>query len=333
MVLALVLAALSAAQDPPKITLTKEGKLSEVVAELAPLVGPIGIDPKVDDNPVALPVSDAGYFEVLDAICRSHGNLRYFSNAHQWLSGRKGAQFLLGTPLPYPSTTEGHFKFLVTRMGRVQSRSVEGDGAWVTVELALLAPPFVRITRDSGGSVRWKLLAAKDTDGRDVLEPRGSTVEQISLRATADFEGNISDRSFMLGDFDPAKGLSLLRGETKITSVTSKDIRVAWDLGKETEVPGGKLVVDGEQEYEPNKWRLTLTFKPEDPKATLRKTLDAVATTDLSPGRSYLNFPSKGLSFEVDAGLTPGKPAWVGLRFRTGDRSVVVPFEFKNVRF
>src|SRR5690349_19912651 len=126
MVIALLLTALCATQDPPKITLNKEGKLSEVVSELGPLVGPIGIDPKVDDTPVALSLRDAGYFEVLDALCRSHGNLRYFSNAHQWLSGGKGAQLLLGTPLPYPAATEGHFKFLVTRMGRVQSRSVEG---------------------------------------------------------------------------------------------------------------------------------------------------------------------------------------------------------------
>lgn len=209
-------AALLTAQDPPRITLEKEGKLSEVVSELGRLVGPIGIDPKAEDKAISLSVREAGYFEVLDALCRSHG---------------------------------------------------------------------------------------------------------------------AADRSFVIADFDSGRGLTLLRGEARLTGAVAEEVQVALDPGREADVPGGKLVVEGLQEHKPNQWRITLTLKPDDPKATLRGTLDGSVLYEHSRKWRSLGLPSSGLSFEVDAGQTPARPGWMKLRFRTGERTVVLPFEFRNVRF
>lgn len=327
------LAALLTAQDPPKITLEKKGPLSEIVAELGRSIGPIAIDPKAEDRVLSLSLREAGYFEVLDALCGSHGDLRYYDPGHHWLTGNRDPGLRRGKPVERPTAYQGHFKFLLTQMTRIHSRSAEGEGTWVNLEVALLGPPFATVGRESGTSVRWKLIEARDAQGRDVLEPRGNAGEQITVRATADSEGNVADRLFSLANFDLDRGLALLRGEARLTAPEVKEVRVEVERGKEQEVPGGTVVVAGVDEYKPQQWAVALTFKPADPKASLKNMLAGTVTHEHAGAWKHLNIPSKGFTLEVRADLVPGPPQWVKLRFRTGDRVIVLPFEFRNARF
>ena len=322
-------AALFPAQDPPRITLEKKGRLSELASELRPLLGPFEIDPKVEDRELTLSVREAGYFEVLDALCRSHGDLRYYTWGLKWRTDGRPIPLRAGKPVAYVTAYEGHFKFHVTQVTRVRSRSVDGEGAWNHVEVALLGPPFEKVGWESGASAKWKLTAARDRDGRDVLPARG---ESRRVLDDGEFEGNVAMWSFALADFNLDQGLALLRGEALVRSPECKEVQVRLEAGKELEVPGGVLVVDRVEEPQPLRWRFALTLKPVDPQRTLKKALDGVVHFEHGTRWVPITLPSKGLSFELDA-PAPVQPGWVKLQFRTGERKVVVPFEFRDVRF
>jgi len=322
------------AQEPPKVTLDAKGKFSEVVRTLEKAVScPIPAQAGVEDKEVSISLRNAGFFEAIDALCRAHGNVTYFSpDKNRRADASPPFQLLPGAHPDQPGAYSGPFKVIVPAMNRFRSRSVDGEQAWTCVHLVLLAPPSIRVDHLSGAEVEWKLLDVRDAGGAGMLPKDAGLRQQVSLAESQYLEDNVAFDSERLSDFDLDRGLSLLKGEIKLTTADSKEVRIALQPGKEADVPGGKILFEGMQEYEADSWRIALTFKPSGTERPLPKLLENRVQCE-SQTWEYLNLPYTGQSFEVDAFRPRRKPTWIKLRVRSEERTQTVPFELRDVRF
>ena len=329
-VIVLLAAPLLSAQEPPKITVETRARLSEVIKAIEKASGcRIPIAPIVEDKEISVSIREAGFFQALDAVCRAHGNLRSFDPAVSRHGRDHTLTLTAGAPIDFPTGYSGPFKVFVTAMNGMKSRSVDGVQAWSLIHLVFMAPPSMPV--DNRGA--WKILEARDAEGKSVLLPEDDWPrEQISIADSDFFYGNLITTTQYFRAFDLDRGLALLKGEVNASVCDFKEALIELTPGKEADVPVGKIRVDGVSEPEANSWRIALTLKPTAPEARLLQLLDSRVQVD-SVNWDYLNVPRDGHSFEIEAFRAARKPSWVRLRFRTGARPVTVPFELRDVRF
>jgi hypothetical protein len=315
-------------QDPPVLTLEKTGRFHALVDELERAFGTtIPVADEVEDKEVRIAVKNAGFYEALDALCRAHGGATYFGN-------RDDFEIRAEPWVEYPAVHHGHFKVIVRSLARFRSRSVDGERAWVRVHLVLFGPPFQSVDFVSGADVTWSLLDARDGDGKDAKPEGEEPKQQMAIAEDQYLDGNVATQDFRLRDLDIGKGLSRLAGKATLKVADSRIVRIPIEKGKEVEVPGGKIVVGAVNEHEKSrsgsKWRIALTYQGE---GDLRKKFENRANYEHGGEWRYLSLPYRGASFEVETWHIGGRPSWVELRVRQGERTIEVPFEFGKVVF
>ncbi len=327
-------------EDRPRFDFEEFGKFTDLVRKLGKATScRILMARDVEEKEVAVSLKQARFFEVLDALCRAHGNVRYFLPEH--LAVTDDLTLATGEWVEHPASYDGHFKVVVSYFMKTRGASIDGAGAWVDVGFALLAPPWVRVTYGSGAQLEWKLEEARDKDGKDLLLKKDEEPgfrQYYALMGEDAQHGNVSDYRFTLKDFNITRKLSSLAGRIELKSNSSKVMRVDLEIGKSVEVPGGSVTVDSLTEMERHgrgmQWRAGLTFAPkEGERNTFRKILEDDVRFD---GDRDWNpaFPKwKGMSFELDSFGLPGKPRWMEIRVRTGEQKSKVEFKFKDVTF
>jgi hypothetical protein len=334
--LALILVALAVPppQDPPKVTLTRKGKFSEVAKEVVNAVGAkVEIDSDVEDKEVSVDLHNAGYFQALDALCRSHKMTTYLN---PWV-GRafsESADLRLSVApwAEYPHAYPGDFKIILLSLERVSSLSINGERSWTRARVALLAPPSVKVDDSSGAGVAWTISEAQDADGKNVLPTDPEPKEQLMFGGAQIKDFNAAELTVRLSDFDVYRGMAMLRGRVLVTVAERKELQIDCVPGKRVAVPGGTIVVEAVSEHAKDHWRIQLTFEPTDPGIRLDRALEHRASYSES-NASFLTFPKEGKTFVVDTGAHQEKPAWVKLRFRVNPKDISIPFELKPVRF
>ncbi len=349
MIVMLLLAALAVPQDPPakqdhpKVTYEDSGDFRLLVMDLGRRFdGRIRFGKGVPQRKVSVSVRDAGYFEALDALCRAHKEATYFpSEAHDEISDR--LRIVSGPWVDYPSSYTGHFKVALTSMMRTVRSSPEGDTSRSEAALAFFTPPWIETSWASGARLVWSFEEARDSGGRDLLEPEMRAPEPwladrmafvMESRRGHDFA---STRSIFLRDFELSKGLKLLAGKIILSVPEYRVVRLAAESGATVDIPQGTLAVTAvDKEEEESIWTIAVTFKPKEAtsKVSLRDGQFLASQVRYDGGsREWTHITLNESSFEVETSALKGAPKWMELRAILARREVEVPFRFADVVF
>jgi hypothetical protein len=329
---ATLLAAWLLAQAPPEQKVVLEGKarLSKLAQDLQRLTGDeIRLEPKLEDPEIDIAARGANFFEVLDALCRAHGNAGYFElRSGRELPPDSAVPLFRTTPRVYPSAYFGPFKATVFHFFRERVQSDRGPQARVRVSAGLFFPPH--FPQSPRRNVEWKLTEARDADGKDVLLPSSDSPAgpRIELSSSLDPGFPFEETTFTLGDFDLDRGLSLLKGEVSVLGHPGEEVRVPLEAGRRVASPRGPLAL---QTLEPSGggWRIVLSLSgtQADPDGFHgRARIDGLE--GWCPIRS-----SAADELEARTGPMAAKPAWITLRAVGNERAAPATFEMRDVRF
>ena len=142
------------AQDGGRITLDRNGTVEEAAQALSKASGAtIRVLDGVDPKPFACRVAKATFFEALDALCRAHGNIRYFEAP----KGPDEGQIELrpGTWIDFPSCYSEDFKVVISEMAGFTGTTSVGNTRWNRVMMSLWGPPWIRVQDDQTAKTMW----------------------------------------------------------------------------------------------------------------------------------------------------------------------------------
>ena len=330
-----------APKDPPKVTYEDSGDFRLLAMDLERRFrGRIRFAKGIPSKDVSISVKDAGYFEVLDALCRAHKGVRYH-DVDEIRPLLDEVAIGTGDWLEFPSSYHGHFKTALVSVIRTAYRAPDGSGARVDANLKLFGPPWIPISDSWGVETEWKVEQALDADGKDVLT--GLQERYASDRVTVGIMGktgeNASTYCVSLRDFDPARGLKVLSGKASVRTADVTIERLTLEEGKSLDVGGTTLTVDSVTEDRDHRdrkvWDITITFKSKTGKGpSLQQVLEGRARHDGGQGE-WVRFAVRygGGSFRITSAAMEKPPAWIEFRVRREERLVEVPFEFKNAAF
>lgn len=329
-------------KDPPKVTYEDSGEFRLLAKSLEfKFGGRIFFGRKIASKEVSVSLKDAGFYEVLDALCRAHKEATYFGSDEP---GPRTDNLTVssGTWIEYPVSYHGHFKTALVALMKTTRSSPEGDAARVEAELVVFGPPWIPLSWASGAKAEWKIEEACDADSRDLKlsgkEEAGD--ERIGIRLGMQRSGNFMYDTPAFRDFDLDRGLKSLVGTVKLRTVESRPARLALEVGESADIPQGKLKVAAVKEMESRgdetSWMVTVTFTPAE--ASKEMTLDRIigrrARFDGERGQgARVEIPWRSLSFDIEIPGTKRAPKWVELSVRTAERVFDVPFRFADVLF
>ncbi|HEY3227384.1 MAG TPA: hypothetical protein VGK61_10375 [Planctomycetota bacterium] len=332
-----------ASKEPPRITWEETDDFRILLKELElKTAGRVRLAKGLRRREVKISVRDAGFYEVLDAICRAHKEATY--TGEEWHGDAGELTVGPGAWEEFPASYHGHFKTAVVSMMRHAYRAPDGEGARVDVRLKLFGPPWIPVTEDSGAEVEWKIEEARDAEGRDLLAGREERYagDRIDLSYMVANDGNSLEHLVPLRDFDLTKGLKVIAGTVKVKVAEAKVERIAVEVGRSFELGAGTITVKSVKEgwkYGPDsRWNITLTFKPKEGKADPARRLDKVFEPRVrQPGGQQewgrLGLPWKDGECEVETFPAPKFPAWIELRVRGEERLLVIPFRIRDAAF
>jgi hypothetical protein len=323
-------------QEPPKLTLDEAGSVRDVVRALQTASrNMIRLDAGVEEKAIRLSVRDADFYQALDALCRAHGNLRYFpgfpGDGGRWML--PVLTLFPGAPTEYPGTYRGSFKVIVREMNRFRLRSAREEQVWTRLTIVVFAPSSLSIDGESGSDIHWTFEEAKDAAGRPVALRPGAAEEAQLVQGGHREQGNLRETSVTLEDFDLDQGLSVLKGKVELTVADAEDVRVPLDPGKPEKIPGGELTVEEVKQVGDGDWRILLEVRPADKKLRPWKLLEHRCRVDPDPGIWQYLPAGVGPSIELQVMQAAHPPQTIGLRVRGAERKWVVPFEIRDIRF
>lgn len=324
-------------KEPPRITLEKTATLNDWVETLqSKFAIRYDLDEDAENKEIKVSLRDAGYFESLDALCRTHGKITYFFEGSDNSTGSHGPPYLTARDWKeYPVQYSGHFKTILTSFLKTRRTSSLGAATWIETELCVMGPPWHNLEFSAGTEFKWEILEAQDSHGKDVRykddESRNSMLEP---RFTVGISGNVESRTFHFEDFDLDKGLKLLSGKVAITVADSKIVRIPLDASKSVAIPGGTLKFESMQEADKDEsgaeWRIAFLFTPQEGGPRLESVLESTVRYE---GRNRWHYEDLrwAKTFEIETMRIPKAPTWVEFRVRMGERTIDVPFRFKDV--
>lgn len=337
-----IAALLLALQDAGAVTLEKTAPIGTLLRDLQQATGGrFQIAPSITDNPVALKVKNAGFFETLDAICRAHGNATYADNA---FAGPDGTIGLRSAPwIEYPVAYSGPFRVTVTEMARFTQTSSLGSRAWTRLYVVVFGPPWIQVSSQSGAKAEFTVLEARTADGNaiipnpDELDPTQRVdVMNYSTLGTKTSSNSVY-KVFQLRPFDLDRGLSVFRGKAVLTVADPVDTAIAPVAGTQVQTDAGTLVVDKVTEHlksdKGSTWRIQLTMQPKQGGRALRTLLENRVQEGEGKWQDLELPRDNAMTFEAVIGPLPKLPESLVFRVRKGDRQVEIPFEFKNLTF
>lgn len=323
-------------QDPPPVTLEQSGPLRDVVHALEASSGSqIHLMSGVDDKLVTLSVREASLLQAVDALCRAHGNLCTYSSLRTSVWNWYPPQLRIhpGPFMDFPGTYSGPFKVIVPEITRHRLRSGRGEQAWTRVKLVLIAPPGIPVDSMSGSEAHYSIEEARDSQGRPIAIRENMAEHSRAHQGGYHSDDNVVERSVEFDEFDPDRGLSVLKGKFEITYADSEEVRIPLESGKPVAIPGGDVLVEELKQVEPERWRILLNVRPHEKKKRLSKLLEERCQVEPSPGTwQYLGSvePSR---IALDLLSCPQKPQWLHLFVRQGEHKRDVPFDLRDVRF
>ena len=330
-----------APKDPPKVTYEDSGDFRLLAMDLERRFrGRIRFAKGIPPKDVSISVTDAGYFEALDALCRAHKGVRYH-DVDEIRPLLDEVALGPGDWLEFPASYHGHFKTALISMIRTAYRAPDGAGSMVDANLKLFGPPWIPISDSWGVETEWKVEQALDADGKDVLtgfEERYAG-DRIGIQTMGHFGENASDFRLRLRDFDPARGLKVLSGKASVRTADVTLRRMKVEEGQTLEVGGGTLAVDSvtvdRVQPDRNKWDIEFTFKAKTGNGpSLKQALEGRARHDGGKGEWVrFNVRYGGQSFMVTTTAMEKPPAWIEFRVRGEERPIEVSFQIKDAAF
>jgi len=304
-------------KEIPRITWEETDYLGLLAKELElKTAGRIRLGKGIERKEVKVAVRDAGFYEVLDALCRAHKEVTYFIE-DDVQPGTEQLTISPGRWIEYPASYHGHFKTALVAMMKTSRSSPEGNETRVETELVVFGPPWTALSWSSGAEVEWTINEARDAEGRDILAPPriGPGDERMGISLDMHRSGNFSIHVVALRDFVLDRGLKVLAGKAKIRTVESRAVRLAAEAGATAEIPQGTLTVDSAKELEESgresSWIIAVTLKPNESskELNLHRVVGPRVRYDGDRGRgTYVSLPSQGRSFDVSTPPIPRSP-------------------------
>lgn len=328
-------------QEAGLVTIDRQGSIGHVLQDLRAQTGvSIHTDDAVDPKAIAVNLSKLGFYEALDAICRVHGNVMYSSAP----SGPDVDRLEL-KPAPwieFPSVYTSAFKVLISEMAGFTAVQAERKQDWARVYLVAFGPPWIRIHEEAGARADWTIDEVKDADGKDLLLPKNLQERDQRLDILWHgryYEGNVTREIVQLRAFDLDRGLQILRGRLRLTVADTKEIEIPVEAGKSVETSAGTITVESVKEHDKTErgvtWRVAMSLKPKGDAVPLRQVLENRFRSEPDPDRGPwqdLELPKTGAAFESVVRNAAKRPTSVKLYVREGERRLLVPFTFKDVR-
>ena len=325
---------LTGLQDPPKLTLEKSGTFRDLVEEVSKKFGEtVKVDPAVENKTIEVRVTDAGFYQAVDALCRAHGGVSYLDEDYK-TRGRPELNLRSGTWVEYPASYWGNYKVMVVSWTRLKSKTDVGERSWVRGNLNVFYPPSLSV--DSADA--WQVTEALEGEGRDVRSVKGEPepTELVRIDSTSGFNHALIGKVHFR-DFDLQKGLRKLEGTTVLDAARRVQVRVPLEVGSKTEIPQGEILVKSIQEIKSAGgplWAVGLKIEARD--AENRRFGDRFDPwIRFDDGDEQYERVSLGIASDVeikteDAGP---RPKALFLRARADPVKVSVPFSFKDVFF
>jgi hypothetical protein len=329
-------------KDPPKVTYEDSGEFRLLAKDLEfKFGGRIFFGRKIASKEVSLSVKDAGFYEVLDALCRAHKEVTYFAGDEVG-PGSENLTVVEGTWVEYPASYHGHFKTALVALMKTTRSSPEGDARGVEAELVVFGPPWLPLSWTSGAEAEWKIEEIRDAEGRDLVLPekKGPAEERIRIQLDMHRSGNFKVYTTAFREFDLDRGLKSLAGKVELRTVESRPVRLTLDVGESAEIPQGKVKIAAVKEMESagedTSWMITMTFTPNEASKDLKlqRIIGRRARFDNDRGQSArVEIPWRSLSFDIELPHAKRIPKWIELNVRAAERVFDIPFRFADVAF
>ena len=329
---------------PARITIEKSGTFSSLVRELESTThSAIRIAPGIQDREIKVGLKDVGFFEVLDALCKSHGGASYFGFEGPALSTRE-LSVLPSAWIEFPTSYHEHFKVVISHFLRTRGSSTNGPGSMVDVGVTLYSPPWISVNYSAGARVEWTLDKALSIDEKNLLLGKDETLYRmfVDISGVFPWQGNSTTFTFRLRDFDTSKGLRVFSGKAVISTLSFKIARIPLEVGKSVAFSKGAIVVDSLTEAKKiatgTVWRLALTVTPKlldgAPSPGIADLVeDCYRIEGCDKGWIPLSNHIRGMSLAIDSPPLDRPPRWIELRIRGDKRAIEVPFAVRDVAF
>lgn len=331
---------LAAPQEPPKVTYEDSGAFRLLVMDLERrFKGRVRFEPGLASKEVSVSVRDAGYFEVLDALCRSCKEVTYFPAIGDF-SSWDHLKMVPGTWVDLPTSYHGHFKTSVVAMTRFIRGTPKGNEAQAQVLLGFFSPPWIPTGHYSCTSVEAVVEEALSPDGRDVRMPVEENREDIyDARLTLNLQGPVHEEPVLLRDLDLSKGLQSLRGSFKVRAAESRVQRMEAVAGSVLETPFARLSVVEVKEFDRSediaRWKVILSLSPKGPPENRVDNFSQVMERRVAyeglQGWTLLDLPWQSKSLRIETVQLEKQPRWIEFKIRGPVREYDVPFKFSNV--